>query len=358
MRSKTLLAAAVAAAISYAGTGLASANTINITPSKDNTLYEYVAGDYSNALGNHFFAGETNLGELRRGVFAFDIAASIPPGSTITGVSLSMNMSRTFYDTAGTIELHKLLADWGEGTSSAPGEEGDGAPATTNDATWRHRFFDTIFWAMQGGDFSATVSASQSVGPVGHYMWSSAQMVADVQSWLDNPGSNFGWLILGDESGSGTSKRFDTRESASPPVLTVQYTPPTTPTPTPTPTPIGTHPAFFTGETALGGGWYYLQFPNGTPFGYYSYLTDPNYIYHLDLGFEYLFDANDVNHAIYFYDFASSSFFYTSPTLFPDLYDFSLNAWLYYLPDASNPGRYSHNPRWFFNFATGQWINL
>jgi len=38
--------------------------------------------------------------------------------------------------------------------------------------------------------------------------------------------------------------------------------------------------------------------------------------------------------------------------------DFNLNAWLYYLPDASNPGRYTHNPRWFFNFATGQWITL
>jgi hypothetical protein len=26
--------------------------------------------------------------------------------------------------------------------------------------------------------------------------------------------------------------------------------------------------------------------------------------------------------------------------------------------DASNPGGYSHNPRWFYNFAAGQWINL
>jgi Fibronectin type III domain len=121
---------------------------------------------------------------------------------------------------------------------------------------------------------------------------------------------------------------------------------------------IGTHPAFFTGETALGGGWYYLQFANGTPFGYYSYLPDQHFIYHIDLGFEYLLDANDANHGIYFYDFAASSFFYTSPTLFPDLYDFSLNAWLYYLPDFNNPGRYSHNPRWFYNFATGQWITL
>jgi N-acetylneuraminic acid mutarotase len=118
------------------------------------------------------------------------------------------------------------------------------------------------------------------------------------------------------------------------------------------------HPAFFTGEIALGGGWYYLQFANGTPFGYYFYLSDPHFIYHLDMGFEYLFDANNADRGIFFYDFASSSFFYTSPSTFPYLYNFSLNAWLYYLPDASNPGRYSHNPRWFFNFATGQWINL
>ena len=118
------------------------------------------------------------------------------------------------------------------------------------------------------------------------------------------------------------------------------------------------HPAFFNGETALGGGWFYLQCPNGTPFGYYSYLPDQNFIYHIDLGFEYLFDANDGQGGIYFYDFASSSFFYTSPNTFPYLYDFSLNAWLYYLPDVNNPGRYSHNPRWFYNFATGQWITL
>jgi len=109
-----------------------------------------------------------------------------------------------------------------------------GAPATPNDATLRHRFFDTIFWTTEGGDFSATVSASQSVGPVGVYTWSSSQMRADVQSWLDDPASNFGWLVLGDESDILTAKRFDTRESASPPVLTIQYRP-AGPRPTPTP---------------------------------------------------------------------------------------------------------------------------
>jgi len=209
----------------------------NIFPSKDNTLYEFdpAEGDHSNGAGFHFFAGENGTGELRRGVLAFDIAGRIPGGSTIIAVSLSMNMSMT---PAGaiTVELHKLLADWGEGTSHAPMGEGDGAPATPNDATWRHRFFDTIFWTTQGGDFSATVSASQSVGPIGQYTWSSPQMVADVQLWLDNPASNFGWLVLGDESAVATAKRFDTRESASPPVLTIQYVR-TMPSPRPRPTP-------------------------------------------------------------------------------------------------------------------------
>src|SRR5581483_7085917 len=113
--------------------------------------------------------------------------ANIPPGSTILGVTLSLNMSRTALSDPRTIKLHKMLAEWVEGTSQASGDEGIGAPATPNDATWRHRFFDTVFWTTQGGDFSAAVSASQSVGPVGVYIWSSSQMRADVQSWLDDP---------------------------------------------------------------------------------------------------------------------------------------------------------------------------
>ena len=241
MNRRRLLALAVAAALGALAGSLASAGTININPSKDNTLYEYdpVDGDRSNALGFHFFAGETGMNELRRGVLAFDIAGNIPLGATITAASLSLNMSRTPTNTAYVMELHKLLADWGEGTSVAPGEEGDGAPATPNDATWRHRFFDTMFWSAQGGDFSATVSASQLVGPVGQYTWSSAQMVADVQAWLDNPASNLGWLVLGDETAIATAKRFDTRESASPPMLTIEFirAPRVAPSPRPRPTP-------------------------------------------------------------------------------------------------------------------------
>jgi len=242
--SKILLQLVIAATLGGIGPSLVIADVVNINPSKDNTLYEFVPadGDLSNALGFHFFAGETGMGDLRRGVLAFDIAGNIPAGSTILGVTLSLNMSRTSSDTARNVELHSLLADWGEGTSQASGDEGMGAPATPNDATWRHRFFDTIFWTTEGGDFAPTISASQSVGAIGVYTWSAPQMVADVQFWLDDPtGSNFGWLVLGDESAAATAKRFDTRESASPPVLTILYrlapTPRSRPTPHPRPTP-------------------------------------------------------------------------------------------------------------------------
>src|SRR6266403_748028 len=125
-RTSKLLLALILAALLGGAPSLAIAQLANINPIKDNTLYQYVPaeGDVSNALGNHFFAGETGIGELRRGVLAFDIAGNIPAGSTILGVTLSLNMSRTGSATPRNVELHKLLAGWGEGMSVAPGEEG------------------------------------------------------------------------------------------------------------------------------------------------------------------------------------------------------------------------------------------
>ena len=76
------------------------------------------------------------------------------------------------------------------------------------------------------------------------------------------------------------------------------------------------------------------------------------------MGYEYWFDAADVHDGIYFYDFASQTFFYTSPTFpFPYLYDFSLNTVLYYYSNPDDPGRYNTSGiRYFYNFNTGQII--
>ena len=117
-----------------------------------------------------------------------------------------------------------------------------------------------------------------------------------------------------------------------------------------------THPAFFAGEASLGGGAYYLQFASGNPFGYYSYLDDPAYIYHFDLGYEYVFDAADGKAGVYFYDFKSGTFFYTSPSFpFPYLYDFTLNTVLYYFPNPTDPTHYNTDGvRYFVRLDTGE----
>jgi MYXO-CTERM domain-containing protein len=54
-------------------------------------------------------------------------------------------------------------------------------------------------------------------------------MTADVQGWVDNPASNHGWILIGNESGPFTAKRFESRENgilALRPKVTVHYTPP------------------------------------------------------------------------------------------------------------------------------------
>ena len=115
--------------------------TIELAASADNTLFESESGDTSNGAGEFLFAGRTiqNADSLRRGLVRFDLS-SIPPNSTVDRVELTLNMSRTI---AGSTDvgLHRVLADWGEGTSDAARDEGRGIDATQGDATWLHSKF-------------------------------------------------------------------------------------------------------------------------------------------------------------------------------------------------------------------------
>ena len=203
----------------------AHAATVSLAPVKDNTLIETPIGA-SNGAGDGIYAGRVGVGggsTKRRGLLAFNLS-SIPAGSTITAVTLGLEMSMSPNGVARAISLHRVSADWGEAGSVGLGT---GSPAQPGDATWLFRFFNTTSWTAAGGDFAAANSASQSVLDLGPYVWTDPGLVADVQFWLDHAASNFGWLLLGDESVSRTVKKFDSREGATPPRLTVDYTPPT-----------------------------------------------------------------------------------------------------------------------------------
>jgi hypothetical protein len=204
-----------------------SASTAQIAPLRDNTLYQQPSGTLSNGAGFFFFSGMSGAGTIRRGLLAFDVAGNIPGGSTITAVSLTLHLSQT---QAGPqpVGLHRVTADWGEGSSHASGAEGGGAPATAGDATWIHRFYDTVLWSTAGGDFLAAPSATQNVADTTFYTWAGPGLVADVQQWLDDPASNHGWTVVGNELALSTAKRFDSRENPVPtvrPVLVVDYMP-------------------------------------------------------------------------------------------------------------------------------------
>jgi len=205
----------------------AHADTLTLTSSKDNTLYEKADGSLSNGSGAYLFAGTTGQNERRRALLRFDLSA-IPDSSTINSATLTLTMDRTV-SSAVTVGAHRLLADWGEGTSDAGGQEGAGTTAQTGDATWLHTFSLDSSWAVIGGDFLTAASASQSVSGNGTYTWQSAQLKADVQTWLDSSSVNFGWVLIGDESTTRTAKRFLSRENANGnqrPQLTIDFTAP------------------------------------------------------------------------------------------------------------------------------------
>ncbi|MBW2421188.1 MAG: DNRLRE domain-containing protein [Deltaproteobacteria bacterium] len=210
---------------------------VTLEPFMDNTIFEFPSGN-SGGASRWLFSGVTsnNAGpaSARRALLAFDVAGSIEAGSEIESVSLEMHVSRTQVGTMN-FSLHPMLGDWGE-TDTGQGAMGGGggAPAQPGDATWIQAFAGDMDsdWSAQGGDFVSVVSATTSVGSTGtRPVWSSdthPALIDDVQSWLDEPAGNQGWIVVGPEGAGVTSKRFDSREATTVddrPMLTISFVP-------------------------------------------------------------------------------------------------------------------------------------
>ena len=213
----------------------AHADTATFTPDKDNTLIQDAVGTLSNGAGQQLFVGRTNqIGniEIRRALMHFNLS-SLPAGANVTSASLRL-VGESNNNGARTLVLHRLLQDWGQGTSNSAGR---GAPATSNDATWIYRFYNPTSptssptWTTPGGSFSSTNTASALCPASGgaFTFTSTSALLSDVNFWLANPASNFGWELIGDESGPKTAKIIYSREfstAANRPTLTVTYTVP------------------------------------------------------------------------------------------------------------------------------------
>jgi hypothetical protein len=210
------------------------ADTITLIASRDTTIFRDLPSN-SDGAGAALFVGNITNASPRRALVDFDIAGSIPASSTITGVQLSLMLEQTApaETRARPIELHRLLADWGEGTTGRGTQatrsgKGFTTPANGTTVTWSHRFYNTVPWTNAGGDFAAAASGSTMVGTArGTYVWASTpDLVNDIQSWLEDPSSNFGWILVDNETTASTARRFDSREATTNtlrPALTITY---------------------------------------------------------------------------------------------------------------------------------------
>gem|GEM_PF-2351896 len=214
------------------GTVTGTPEVVTIEPVADATIFEE-ATPRANGGGRFLFSGHTNVannGLERRALLEFDIAATVPAGSTIASATASLNMNNDprAGDVPSSFGLHPVLADWGEGTDNAPGNEGQGVQATNGSVTWLSTAFNQgPDWSSPGGDFETAPSASVTIASVRQrYEWTSAQLAADVQGWLDDPTTNFGWMLFSDSDSDASARRFNSRETttaASRPMLEITY---------------------------------------------------------------------------------------------------------------------------------------
>jgi spore coat protein A len=234
---RPLLPALLAAILALLTASVGAAATVTLQPLADNTIYHGLLAadptgtfqDNSCGGGPDVFAGVAKRGFIRRALLRFDIANAIPAGSSIDGVTLTLNVNLTTDTQLASTTLHPVLQAWGEGTVDCRQTGGGGgAEADPGDATWLDAKFQQVPWNGAGGDFGAA-SATALAPVLGDAIWDDAAnpaMLADVQSWLDTPSGNHGWIVIGDEARVSTARRFGSREGGVPPLLTVDFTPP------------------------------------------------------------------------------------------------------------------------------------
>lgn len=223
MKNTSLFGKAAVVACLLGGTIGVNAAVVSLVPTLDNSIYS--ESNNSNALGG-LFAGRTAGGAIRRALLEFNIAASIPAGATIDSVVLTLSQIKIGPAGSAIFELHPVLAEWGEGTSSGTGT---GGAATPGDATWNSRLFGTATWTTAGGDFSAAVATTTFGTAITTYSFASTSgMVSNVQAWLNGPSTNFGWIMKAANETVTSARELGSGEGApaEQPTLTVTYTVP------------------------------------------------------------------------------------------------------------------------------------
>ena len=204
------------------GEQFVSAASVTLTPVADTSISESTQGPPTDGASAAFVAGglgNNESGRKVRALLRFDLG-EIPTNASVVEVSLLVHVIKTPGEAvaASEFELRRVLVEWSE-TDAHWG----GPTAVEN-------------WNSPGGevgiDYSFTISSTIPVSdggviaPVPYTFSSTANLVADVQHWLENPGENFGWLMkTASEEVRFTARHFASRENSPSiqPQLTVVY---------------------------------------------------------------------------------------------------------------------------------------
>ena len=211
----------------------AGAVSLRLIPSADTSLIE-IAPTNNNGGQAWLLSGKIQNDVYRdRALMKFDLSA-LPTNAIVLSAAVTLEVTRQPGDGLANAPfgLYRMLRPWGEGDKVATTVPGQGMPATAGEATWFCSFYPTNEWTAPGGasgvDYADIESAFQFIYGTGqspYRLESTPELVADVQSWVNNAQSNFGWMLLcDDEATPFTARRFGSREdSAAPPILEIEY---------------------------------------------------------------------------------------------------------------------------------------
>ena len=306
-----------------------SAETMTLEPTKDTTIFSDGNG-FSNGAGDRFHVGKTRGRldtKLRRALLAFDLAGRIPANVQIDAVTLSLQITGK-NPIPSNFTVTRLTSDWGESGSDAGDPGGRGTDAQSGDATWSDSFLGSQPWGTPGGDFVAESSASATATPIVPFSiefprteFSSPQLAADVQHWVDNPTENFGWILRSEESRFGSAMRFSGRVGPAEdrPRLVIEFS-------EREPTDMA---ELFVGAADLGEGWKFLDW-----FGSWNDTFFP-WIFHLNHSWQFVPETS-TDDSFWAFDLGLGWLFTTSG-LYPNYFSADRNAWTFYFVDEVDP---------------------
>jgi hypothetical protein len=207
---ETAVAPSAAAQASWQGilaTATFQEGVSGYTGTSDTYLNSSSSGTNYGASGTLQIITPLLLGSTQQSLISFNLS-SIPAGSIVTGASVTFTAS-TAITLLPSVNIYKMLSPWTE-TSTWNSLSNGVSPnnidaSSTADASWG---------ALIGLNGTATLSG--------------AALASTVQSWINNPASNRGWLL----TAGVTAVQFYSSEAATTifrPQLSITYTAPTPP---------------------------------------------------------------------------------------------------------------------------------